>query len=81
MNETRQPAAEMRQTPIYVPMYDKKGRLSICTIFSLSRTKAKALAKRQDFPKPIMFASNCMRYRLDEVVRWMDDWRGRVVSE
>ena len=66
---------EAEVAPIYIPIFDKRGRISVCSIFSLSRTKAKELASRDDFPKPIKIASNCLRYRLDEVVQWMENWR------
>jgi predicted DNA-binding transcriptional regulator AlpA len=68
------------ETPIFVPMYDKKGRQSICSIFSLSRTKGKDLAKQAGFPKPVALARNCNRYRLDEVLAWMDSQRKRTMA-
>ena len=56
----------------YVPMSAKEGP-SVCAILGLSSATVKRIAKRDPtFPRPIVVASNCYRYKIDEIIAWAD---------
>lgn len=37
------------------------------------RTKLFEMVKKNQFPQPIKFSSNCIRWRLSEVLQWVED--------
>jgi predicted DNA-binding transcriptional regulator AlpA len=67
-----------KQAAQYIPLYDKNGGMSVCTVLSLSRTKVRELAKQAaDFPQPIQYSPTCLRYKLADVLSWADAQRGK----
>jgi predicted DNA-binding transcriptional regulator AlpA len=63
-------------TPIYqryIPMSAKNGGPSVCAVLGLSPATVKRIAKRDaSFPRPIVVASNCYRYKVDDIIAWAD---------
>lgn len=62
----------------FIPIVRNDSTLSVCGILSVGRTKAGEIIKAPDFPKPVSLGGRCVRYRLSEVLAWVESKRERT---
>lgn len=72
--------AEKLPSDCLIPVMGKNKPLTVCDVLGVARTKARALVKEPDFPRPIDLGERCIRYRLSEVLEWAETRRVKANS-